>query len=167
MVMRMTMDRVERKMQEAGGGFPEEAKAWMRRFMLSAIAEADAARDGIIRERLVNALVERFTQEELEDLLARQALLRQTKFAGPMLASRDLPNDAQMQALRKAVTAEEFEAFIQATGSPVVTSAVRLTIDQAKLAMDDYLDRLDRALARNCPSAPRGIQLCVNPLKPL
>lgn len=154
------VDKMERDLVTTYADIPEETKAWMRRSFRVAEKQVAAEFDDTIQSRLVDAFVKRFTEAELEDLVAKQAFLRQPKLVAAIEASRNLPAASAIDLVRKALTAEEFDGFIKTTTSPLIRAAAALTVSEAKAMLTDYLSAFDKALYAQCGDAPKGVHLC-------
>lgn len=156
------VDKMERDLVTTYADMPEETKAWMRRSFRVAEQQVAGEIDGTVSSRLVDAFVKRYSEAELEELVAKQAFLRQQKIVAAMEGSRGQPAAASIEAVRQALTPEEFNEFIRTTTSPLIRSAAALTISEAQAMLKDYLTAFDKAVYAQCGDAPTGIYLCEN-----
>lgn len=155
----VTLETLRRGFDRQAPPVSDEIEAWMLGNFPAVQASAVAGMETDMKTRIADALVERFSEADLELLVASQAYLRQPQFVSAMDAP-DLTSAQKIEALRQALSPEEFETFIRTATAPQLVAAPGLLQRVAVAFSADYTERLNDAFRERCASAPPGIALC-------
>lgn len=138
----------------------EEERAWIKTSYPLAETAAAAQFEGTVESRLIDAFVARFSEAELEELVAAQTFLRRPEIYSVLAGDFRSNPFVAVEMLRQNLTPEEFVKFTQTLGAPVTRAAAALTKDEAGRMRDDFRAAFDEALAAQCDTAPKGIAIC-------
>lgn len=157
----VTLESLQRDFDRASPPYADDIKAWMLGNFPAAQAKAIATMEGNIETRLVDALVERFTEADLELLVQSQAYLRSPQIVAVMDAP-DMTSVQKIETLRQTMPPEEFETFLRSVMAPQLVAVPGLLQRVAVAFSAEYTERLDDAFREHCASAPPGVRLCAD-----
>jgi hypothetical protein len=132
-------------------------KAWLRTAIPAAAETAASRFDKSLEGYLIAALMERFSEAELESLLSMQTFLTRPDIAAAMGEGNGL---AGFETLRQSLSSEEFVTLAQTLGSPVVRGAVAITVNEGKRLGEAYNAAFREAMDAQCTTAPPGLYVC-------
>ena len=153
---------VQERLDEVSSRLSPSLKAWFNPAMSAALDETMTEMIPVIEEKLITAYTEKFTAEELQQVLDFQAFVRQPRIAEAYAEASKAGGSGQekMQALRDRLPPEDFNKIVETTlRHPMLTITmvtVQLTNDMAK----EFLQRFQVALSAQCATAPEGIPVC-------
>jgi hypothetical protein len=132
-------------------------KAWLRTAIPAAAETAASQFDKTLEGYLIDALMERFSEAELDSLLEMQTFLTRADIAAAMGEGSGF---AGFEALRQSLSSEDFVTLAQALGSPVVRGAVAITVNEGKRLGEAYKTAFREAMDAQCITAPAGLDVC-------
>ena len=146
---------------EKGRDLPPAVKSWMATAMPAAAEQVMTDMLPVMEERLINAYAEKFTVEEMQQILDFQVFVRQPHIARAYMEASGAPNAvAKMEILKTKLTAAEFE---RVTGETLKHPMLTMTLVTLKLTEEitaEFVKRFLVAVQLHCATAPQGFPLC-------
>lgn len=158
-----TREQMLATVMEKGKNLPPSVKSWMAAALPEAAQQVVTDMTPIIEQRLVDAYSEKFTAEELQQILDFQAFVRQPHIAKAYLEASAAPTAvAKMEALKTKLTPAEYERVSTETlKHPMLTMTVT-TLKLVEEISGEFMKRFNVAIQQHCPTAPQGFPLCEN-----
>ncbi len=146
---------------EKSRSLPPSVRSWMATALPAAAEQVAKEMTPIIEEKLIAAYAEKFTAEELPQVLDFQAFVRQPHIASAYLEATAAPTAvAKMDVLKSKLSAAEFERVSTETvRHPMLT----MTITTLKLSEEvaaEFMQRFNVAVQQHCATAPQEFSLC-------
>ena len=156
-----TREQMLATVMEKGKGLPPSVKSWMATALPAAAEQVVKDMTPVIEQRLIDAYAEKFTVEELQQILDFQAFVRQPHIAKVFFeASMATTAVAKMEVLKSKLTAAEYERVSTETlRHPMLTMTVT-TLKLSEEITGEFVKRFNIAVQQHCATAPQGFPLC-------
>jgi hypothetical protein len=146
---------------EKGRDLPSAVKSWMATAIPAAAEQVLTDMLPVMEERLINAYAEKFTVEEMQQILDFQVFVRQPHIARAYMEASSAPTSvARMEILKTKLTAAEYE---RVTGETLKHPMLTMTLTTLKLTEEitaEFVKRFLIAVQQHCATAPQGFPLC-------
>jgi uncharacterized protein with NAD-binding domain and iron-sulfur cluster len=116
----------------------------------------------VIEEKLIAAYADKFTAEELQQILDFQAFVRQPHIVAAYAEAQKVGSNGQdrMKALSERLAPEDFQKILSTTlKHPMLTMSV-VTLQQTMEITKEFVQRFNAALSVHCATAPESIPVC-------
>jgi hypothetical protein len=158
-----TREQMLATVMEKGRNLPPSVKSWMATALPAAAEQVVKDMTPVIEQKLIEAYAEKFTVEELQQILDFQTFVRQPHIARVYFEASTAPTAvAKMEVLKSKLTAAEYERVSTETlRHPMLT----MTITTLKLTEEitgEFVKRFNIAVQQHCATAPQGFPLCEN-----
>jgi hypothetical protein len=156
-----TREQVLASVLEKGRNLPPSVKSWMATALPAAAEQVVKDMTPIIEQKLIDAYVEKFTAEEMQQILDFQVFVRQPHIAKAFLEASVAPTAvAKMEVLKSKLTAAEYERVSTETLKHPMLTMTLATLKLTEEITGEFLTRFNVAVQQHCATAPQGFPLC-------
>jgi hypothetical protein len=146
---------------EKGKNLPPTVKSWIATAMPAAAEQVMTDMLPVMEERLINAYAEKFTAEEMQQILDFQVFVRQPHIAKAMEDAGVAPTAvARMQIVKSKLSAADFERVMTETTKHPMLTMTLVTLKLTEEITAEFVKRFLVAVQQHCATAPQGVPLC-------
>ncbi|HEY7798123.1 MAG TPA: hypothetical protein VIA80_05120 [Hyphomonadaceae bacterium] len=156
-----TREQMLAAVMEKGKNLPPSVKSWMTIALPAAAEQVVKDLTPVIEQKLVDAYAEKFTVEELQQILDFQTFVRQPHIAKVYFDASTAPTAvAKMEVLKSKLTAAEYERISTETLKHPMLTMTLTTLKLSEEIAGEFVKRFNIVVRQHCATAPQGFPLC-------
>jgi hypothetical protein len=156
-----TREQMLAAVMEKGKNLPPSVKSWMAIALPAAAEQVVKDLTPVIEQKLVDAYAEKFTVEELQQILDFQTFVRQPHIAKVYFDASTAPTAvAKMEVLKSKLTAAEYERISTETLKHPMLTMTLTTLKLSEEIAGEFVKRFNIVVRQHCATAPQGFPLC-------
>jgi hypothetical protein len=156
-----TREQMLAAVMEKGKNLPPSVKSWMAIALPAAAEQVVKDLTPVMEQKLVDAYAEKFTVEELQQILDFQTFVRQPHIAKVYFDASTAPTAvAKMEVLKSKLTAAEYERISTETLKHPMLTMTLTTLKLSEEIAGEFVKRFNIVVRQHCATAPQGFPLC-------
>lgn len=159
--------RLLAEFDDSDSDLPADVKAWLTTTHQAAAREVSRAIKPDVEQLIFDTFIDRFSVSEMEALLAFQQFIDAPERAAILAEAQAQPAADSEEFLRQRLSPDDFSYLMRASQTPPVLTGFALADGIIQRTTDNYAERFNIEIRLHCDSAPKGIEFCERPYRPV